>query len=122
MVASRPLPARWRCCSRAWCWRAAIYRLLPGLVLAARRQAQQRRALPAELAAAVHAAHWLQLAGQPALQWALLQWLAPQAHRLPHDLRGWAHGMRAAATPPTADTTAGATADAAWAALPRAAA
>lgn len=89
------------------------------LVLAARRQAQQRRALPAELAAAVHAAHWLLQAREPALQWALLQWLAPQSHRLPHDLRDWSQTMRGAATPPPADTPAGA--DAAWAMLARAA-
>lgn len=88
------------------------------LVLAARRQAQQRRALPAELAAAVHAAHWLQQAGQPALQWALLQWLAPQSSRLPHDLHGWLQAMRDAAAAPAAIATV----DAAWAALGQAAA
>lgn len=88
------------------------------LVLAARRQAQQRRALPGELAAAVHAAHWLQQAGQPGLQSALLQWLAPQSQRLPHDLQRWAQVMRGAAAARASDATA----DAAWAALTRAAA
>jgi DNA-binding SARP family transcriptional activator len=101
---------------------AAIPPNLPAaarLVLAALQQAQQRRAFPAELAAAVHAAHWLQCSGQPALQHALLQSLAPQADRLPHDLACWAAAQQAALD--VARHAHGATPAQAWAALTAAA-
>jgi predicted ATPase len=89
------------------------------LVLAALQQAQQRRAIPAELAAVVHAAHWLQCSGQPLLQHALLQSLAPQADRLPHDLARWAAAQQAALGGAVRADTA--TPAQAWAALSAAA-
>ncbi len=89
------------------------------LVLSALRQARQRRAVPAEMAATVHAAHWLHCSGQSALQHALLQSLVPHVDRLPHDLRCWAADQQAALDGTVLVATA--TPAAAWAALSAAA-
>jgi predicted ATPase/DNA-binding SARP family transcriptional activator len=89
------------------------------LILAARQQALQRQALPAELAAAVHAAHWLQCSAQPRLQRGLLLWVAERSDRLPHDQRRWAAAMLAA-LPPGAGPDAESVVSAAWDALQQA--
>ena len=91
------------------------------LILAARQQALQRQAVPAQLDATVHAAHWLQCSGQVVAQQALLLQVQDQADRLPHSQRRWAAAMLAALPAAAVAADVLPTPKAAWALLEQAA-